>query len=139
MATTAPLTKLRESLVTVLNSDVPLTSLLTDGTITYRPRREAEIAVPSVTFFDFGVRPDNMVPLLDRTIQFDVWAETLETAEEIAHRLRQVLDLKPFDVGGDEARPVFLRLLTDRDMFEEDGDVAHKVLEFRLLAYDQVA
>ena len=134
----ATLTKLREALYTKLSGDAALTTLLGGANIFYRPRK-AVISVPSVTYFDFGTKPDPLVPLMDRTIQLDIWERSTEKAEEIAFRIRQLLDLKNLVLPGLEARPVYLHWQADRDIPEEEGDIAHKTVEYRLLAYELVA
>lgn len=106
------------------------------ATISYRPTR-APIDLPAVTFFDFGGRPDDMVPLDDRNVHIDVWtAGDLDLAEEIAHVVNAALDHQRLELPGDEGGVAFLGLQSDRDETQRDADLMRKMLTYRLLSYE---
>jgi hypothetical protein len=124
---------LREAVYAVLNDDPYMPGA---PTFAYRPTRRP-VDLPSVTFFDTGTRADDVVPLWDRDIQFDIFTSSdLDLAEAIAHRVVELLDHQPVDLPGDEGRVDFIMLTTDRDVSVEDGNLVRKTLVFRLLAYD---
>jgi len=143
LAWQSPLFYMREAIVQTIRNDSVLTSLLgTDNfRVVYRPAKIPE-RYPVVSFFDFGTRPDAQVPLMDRTIQFDVWGQTLDQAERIAERLEQLFDfpearrrgVAPWSVGMG-LRVEQSLLTTDRNDVLDDGDTTRKTLEFRVLAY----
>ena len=135
------LVALRTALVSRLNGDPYFASLVPDG-VTYRPTR-APVNLPAVTFWDTGVRGDNVVPLHDRVLHFDVWATDLDTCEAIAAVINSVLDnqalpLDESDPYSEEAPALvaYLNLRGDSDEVQHDADVVRKMLDYRLLVYD---
>jgi hypothetical protein len=137
----APITGFRRAIERLLRDDAIIRRLtLPQGgvdnplRVAYRMARE-QVAVPSITFFDFGTRPDNVVPLHRRTLQVDIWTETLELCEEVAVRVDQVLT---------ESGPLtealwvaYIALTDDRDNLIPEGFLSRKTLMFEVLAYER--
>ncbi len=104
-------------------------------TITYRPTR-APIVLPAVTFYDTGVKSDDVVPLYDRSLHVDVWtAGDLDHAEDVAHEVNRVLDHQPLDLPGGEGQVAFFALQADDDLPQADADLVRKHLRYRMLVY----
>lgn len=135
----AVLTELRTALVSRLRGDATLVGLLAgdSGRIVRRPALIPPVR-PLVTYLDFGTRPDPTVPLLDWTVQLDVWARDVDEAEPIAQRLGELLDNRPVSVTG-VLRGLYLQLIADRDEVVGEADLARRTQEYRLLAYDLAA
>lgn len=137
---TPPLTALREALVKRLRTDATLTALLggsgASGTRIYRRLRKAKMEPRTITYLDFGVRPDWAVPLRDRTVQIDVWDTDPVRAAEIADRVETLLDGQPFGVlPNGEMSVQYLGLTRDGDVVADDGDLFRATSEYRVLAY----
>lgn len=134
---TAVATRLRRALVSRLQNDPQLAGALGGATRIFHRPRLMPPERPVLTYFDFGARPDPTVPLLDRTIQVDVWGAELDQAEQIAAHVKRLLHNQPLSVGG-VVQGVYLQLVSDRDDIAEEGDLARKTQEYRLLAYELV-
>lgn len=103
--------------------------------VTYRPTR-SPIVLPAVTFYDTGLKPDDVVPLYDRSLHVDVWtAGDLDLAEGIAHEVNRVLDHQALELPGDEGLVAALLLQADDDLPQSDADLLRKHLRYRMLAY----
>lgn len=131
---------IRGEMVSRLRADSDLTTLLGGTNRVIRRQKRTAIEARTVTYIDFGSRPDATVPMLDRVIQVDVWDTDPVRAEEIAERIDAVLDGKPFGVVTDEddenvVNVVYLGLTGDRDGVIEDGDFERVTREYRMLAY----
>lgn len=134
------LTALRMAVVKRLREDTTLTTLLggsgASGTRIFRRLRMQKVEPRSVTYFDFGSRPDQTVPLRDRLFQFDVWDTDEDRAGEVADRLETLLDGQPFGVlPGGEMSVQYLGLVRDSDGVVDDGDLFRATSEYRVLAY----
>jgi len=136
----AYLTWFREAIKGRLRND-PFIVALVGVNIRYRPARIPE-EYPSVTFFDFGNRPDANVPFLDRTVQIDIWGNSLEVSELIAQRIESLMDYAEARRTGNipwqavnGVRIAQSILGADRNEALDDGDTTRKTLEFRVLAY----
>lgn len=129
-----PVAAIRAAFAQRMATDLTLVTLLGGARVYYRPMKK-EVEVPSVTYFDFGMRPDNRVPLIDRTVQVDIWETQVLRAEKISDRVQRLFDLQPLPLPTLEARVDFVRLTADRDEVLDDGRVVRKSLDFRVLAY----
>lgn len=135
----APLVYFRKVIGRRLRQDALILNYLEENrsnplAIVYRMARET-VAVPGITFFDFGNRPDATVPLHNRRMQVDLWHTNANTIEEMAIRVDQVLRA---------AQPIthalfaaHLRLLSDRDNLVPEGFITRKTLEYVILAYER--
>jgi hypothetical protein len=135
------LVALRTALVAKLNNDPYFASMVPDG-VTYRPTR-APVNLPAVTFRDLGVGFDEVVPLFDRSLTFDIWATDLDTCEAIAAVVNSVLDSQALPLDEDDpyseealALVAYMSLRDDSDEAQNDADVVRKMLTYRLLVYD---
>lgn len=136
------LVALRTALVAKLNTDPYFAAFVPDG-VTYRPTR-APINLPAVTFWDTGARTDNIVPLYDRILHFDVWATDLDVCEAIAAVINSLLDNQalrfdeddPYSEVSAEGLVAYMNLRDDSDEAQHDADVVRKMLTYRLLVYD---
>lgn len=107
--------------------------------ISYRPTR-APIELPAVVFRDDGVRSDDVVPLDDRTLYFDVFtAGDLDLAEGIAKVIDDAFDHQRLTLPGDEGLVAACLKQRDADLPESDADLVRKTLQYRLLVYDYEA
>lgn len=129
------LSALRRALAERLRGDAALVALVGGGDRIVRRPSVLPPVRPLVTFFEFGTRPDPTAPLLDWTVQLDVWARDVEEAEPIAQRLGELLDQRPLSADG-VLRGMVCQLVADRDEVVEDGDLARRTQEYRLLGYD---
>ena len=128
------LVALRTALVAKLNADPYFASLVPQG-VTYRPTR-APVDLPAVVFRDSGVRADNVVPLHDRALYFDVFAVDLDPCEALATIVNGLLDNQALALPGDQAQVAYMSLRGDEDQADYDADVVRKMLTYRLLVYD---
>jgi len=133
---------LRDKILTVLKADGIIQTLLGDNVnndlaIVYRMAREV-VAIPGITIFDFGTRPDAAIaPFQSRTMQVDIWAETLAQAEELAARVDSVLNN-----AGAFSTQLFvanISLSSDRDNIVPEGFMSRKTLTYNILAYDRAS
>jgi hypothetical protein len=133
---TRAVTAIREAVVARLKARGDLVDLLgAADRIAWRNRRQA-VTVPSLTYLDFGARPDPTVPLLERTYQFDVWTALKTLGSRIAHEVVLALDGQPMGMlPGGQANVWFFGLEDQRDEPADDADVARTMLQFRVLAY----
>jgi hypothetical protein len=133
--TVAVVLRWRAAVLAQLRSDAVLVARLGAAErIMRRPRRLGP-ARPLVTYFDFGTRPDPTVPLLDRSLQVDVWAVEEAEAQQIGAEVARVLHNRPVSVPG-TLRGVYAQLIADRDEVDAEGNQARVVQEYRMLAYD---
>jgi len=98
----------------------------------------------SVSYFDFGRKPDPGVPLRDKVFQIDVWDNSPERAANIASRIETLFDpdgrgsglgLVGGDSGQETANVVYIGLISDSDVVEDEGDLVRATLQFRVMAY----
>jgi hypothetical protein len=132
------LTAMRTELVSRLRGDAQLVGLLGGADRVVRRPSVIPPVRPLLTYFDFGTRPDATVPLLDWTVQVDIWDVDVDAAEVIAQRVGELLDNRPFSVDG-VLKGVYLQLISDRDEVIGEADQARRIQEYRLLAYDLMA
>src|SRR5262245_1390672 len=149
----SPLLAIRAAVLAQLQADAELAALLYGPTgrdledpvrIGYRPR-QIPVLEPSVTFFDFGAW-DPVLPVPRLSLHIDVWDTDLDHAEEIAERIRTLLDFQwcrmagitPTSIPtGGPARIDHLGVDVDRsDMLaeSEEGDIAQQRVDFLLIA-----
>lgn len=128
---------LRQAIVLLLKNDATLKALFPSGVVnvSYRPTRQP-MTLPRITFFDFGDRADDIVPLWDRNYQFDAWDGDLDKCEAIGQRLIELLDHASLPMPGDEGFAARVHVVSDLDATQEDADLARKTFRVRVLNYD---
>jgi len=148
-----PLLAIRAAVLAQLAADTELAALLYGPTgrdledpvrIGYRPR-QIPVIEPSVTFFDFGAW-DPVLPVTRLSLHIDIWDTDLDHAEEIAERIRTLLDFQwcrmagitptSIPIGG-PARIDHLGVDVDRSdllVESEEGDIAQQRVDFLLIA-----
>jgi len=131
-------TGLRRAIVKKLTEDTTLQGLM-GGTVrlSYRPTRKP-LQMPVITMFDFGDRFDDITPLWDRNHQIDVWDQDLDKCEDIAQRVKELLDHQGITLAGDEGLAARIHMVSELDATQEDADLSRKTVRFRVLAYDYV-
>lgn len=132
----------RQAVVKRLRDDTALSTLLGGSNRIFHRLRKQPMEARSVSYFDFGVKPDWTVPLRDRRFQLDVWDTSPERAANVADRVEAVLDPEGKGRGGalgivgeGTANVVHIGLVEDGDVVEDDGDLVRVTLEYRVLAY----
>lgn len=127
---------IRKAIVAKLTADTTLQSLM-GGTVrvSYRPTRKP-IQLPIITMFDFGDRADEITPLWDRNHQIDAWSDDLDNAEDIAQRVKELLDHQGLTLTGSEGQVDRIHAVAELDATQEDADLARKTIRFRVLATD---
>lgn len=127
---------IRQAIVKKLRDDTELTTLLGGANRIYHRARKQPVAARTVTYSDFGTRPDPTVPLRDRTFRIDVWDTSPERAANVAARIEDVLDGQaPGFLPDDTANVVYMGLVRDSDVVADDGDLVRATVEFRVIAY----
>ena len=132
-----PIDAIRAELVGRLRANTTLLSYLGGDPEKIVKRYRKKVLLPTdlpiITYFDFGHSADDIVPLVERTYQLDIFAENTDT---IAEHVLATLDQKPFGVlPGGEANVTFLHCTDDRDDPIDDGDMERRMMTFRLIAY----
>jgi len=142
MPTTPAMRAIRQAIVKRLRDDSALTTLLGGSNRIFHRMRKQPMEARSVSYFDFGRKPDHTVPLRDRTFQLDVWDTSPERAANIADRIEAIMDPEGKGrgsalgiVGGGTANVVYIGLISDSDVVADDGDLVRATLEYRVLAY----
>ena len=143
MSTTVPAMRaIRQTIVKRLRDDAALAALLGGPNRIFHRMRKQPMEARSVSYFDFGRKPDRTVPLRDRTFQLDVWDTSPERAANVADRIEAVLDPEGKGrgaafgvVGGGTANIVYIGLIRDSDVVADDGDLVKATLEYQVLAY----
>lgn len=131
----AEFTVIRKAFRDILVGDSTLVALLggTARVFYLRVRKPAE--VPAISYFDFGDRPDIQVPLHERTLAIDIWANNFIQAEDIAARIRELLDRVPISIPTGEFSINHIFFDSEREAPLEEGDIVQKTLEFRYSVY----
>lgn len=130
---------IRTALVSLFTGDAAMKAFFPNGVVnvSYRPTRRA-MTLPRITFFDFGERADETVPLWDRSLQLDFWSGDLDVAEAMAQRALELLDHDGLTLAGDVGLTARIHVTSDLDATLEDADLARKTVRVRLMAYDYV-
>ena len=131
----AEFTVIRKAFRDILVGDPTLTALMggTSRVFYLRVRKPAEI--PAISYFEFGDRPDIQVPLHERLLSIDIWANNFIQAEDIGARIRELLDRVPITIPTGEFFINFIFFEGEREAPLEEGDIVQKTLEFRYSAY----
>ena len=118
-----------------------VTSLCPADRIVRRRPRRAPTDFPTITIFDFGASPDAAAPpYLERTVQIDYWAESLQDANAVAAAAAQRLTIgivAPLALP--EIKLQYMQLVADRDDALDGADVVRKIHEYRCLGYQLLA
>lgn len=127
---------IRRAIVAKLTADTALKALM-GGTVrvSYRPTRKP-LQLPIITMFDFGDRSDDTTPLWDRNHQIDAWSADLDNAEDIAQRVKELLDHQGLPLTGGEGQVDRIHVVSETDATQEDADLNRKTLRIRMLATD---
>jgi hypothetical protein len=127
---------IRRAIVKKLTEDTALATLM-GGTVrvSYRPTRRP-LTLPIITMFDFADRADEITPTWDRNHQLDVWHSDLDQAEEIAQRVKELLDHQGLALAGDEGQVDRIHMVGETDATQEDADLVRKTIRLRIMATD---
>lgn len=130
---------IRRAIVAKLTADATLKTFFPSSVvnISYRPTRRP-LTLPVITMFDFGDRMNETTPTWDRNHQIDAWDQDLDKAEDIAHRIVELLDHQGLALPGGEGSVDRVHAVSESDATQEDADLARKTVRLRIVATDYV-
>ena len=132
----ADVTDVRKAVLAKLLADTTLTALLGTGTRIFHVSARRGETHPALVYQDTGTRPDETVPMHERTFRFSAFHSTADAADQVLDRVRFLLHDKPLTITGPGWRFMGCRALADEGEPIEDGDVLSRSATLRMILYE---